>query len=157
MPDGDKAVAEEGDTNIHVHPEGAHQTPDGSHEAEDGHIPGIVEHAGAVRRNAVGVQPKIPAAASILGIVALTPLSAYLGVIAYFPTPDPHVVAPSGSIPTSDGLADRYKCTRGLTSNQASSLCSCIVRLPNIALAQLENTTLRWFSRLEGCSLPLGK
>ena len=96
MPDGDEPVAEEGDANVNVHPEGAHQTPDGSHEAEDGHVPGIVEHAGAVRRDAVGVQPKIPAAASNLGLVASTPLSAYLGVIAYFLTPAAHV-APSGA------------------------------------------------------------
>ena len=57
-------MAEKGDADVDVHPQGAHQAAYGAHDAEDGHVPGIVEHAGAVGGHTVRIQPKISAAGS---------------------------------------------------------------------------------------------
>lgn len=61
-PDRDEAVAEEGHSDVYVHPQGPHQPPDRPHDAEDGHIPCVVKHARAVGGHTVCVEPKVSAA-----------------------------------------------------------------------------------------------
>lgn len=61
-PDRDEAVAEGSDFDIDMHPQCTHEAPHGAHEAEYGYVPDIIEHARAVERQAVGVQPKIAVA-----------------------------------------------------------------------------------------------
>ena len=60
MPDGDEAMSEQGHAHVDMHPQRSHEASNGTHGAEDGHIPCIVEHAGAVRCQAVCVQAKVP-------------------------------------------------------------------------------------------------
>jgi hypothetical protein len=64
-PNGDAAVAEGGDLDVDVHPERPHEAPDGPHEAKHGHIPHVVEHARAVRGQAVRVETKVPVAPEV--------------------------------------------------------------------------------------------
>lgn len=55
-------MAEGGDSHIDMHPKRPHEAPYSPHQTENWHIPHIVEHARAVRGQAVGVEPEIPAA-----------------------------------------------------------------------------------------------
>ena len=55
-------MTEEGDADVDMHPEGTHQPSNSPHDAEDGHIPGIVEHPGAIGGHTVCIQAKIPTA-----------------------------------------------------------------------------------------------
>ena len=64
-PDGHIAVPPGSDLDIEVHPESAQQPPSSPHHAEDWHVPGIVEHAGAVEGQAVCVQPKVAVAPKV--------------------------------------------------------------------------------------------
>ena len=47
------------DFDVEVAEAGAHHAPDGAHAHKDGNVPQVVEHAGAVEGQAVGVQPKV--------------------------------------------------------------------------------------------------
>lgn len=52
-------MAELRDLHIEVAEAGTHDSPHSTHRHEDRHIPQVVEHAGAVESEAVGVQPEI--------------------------------------------------------------------------------------------------
>ena len=52
-------VPELGHFDVEVAEAGAHDAANGAHGHEDGHVPQIVEHTGAVKRQAVRVQPEV--------------------------------------------------------------------------------------------------
>ena len=64
-PDGHVAMPQRGDLHVEVDPERAQQAPSGPHEAEDGHVPHIVEHARAIKGQAVRVQSKVAVAPKV--------------------------------------------------------------------------------------------
>ena len=53
------------DLHVEVNPKRAQQASSSPHGTEDGHVPDVVEHARAIKGQAVCVQPKVPVAPEV--------------------------------------------------------------------------------------------
>ena len=58
-------MAEGRDAHVDVDPQRAHQPADRAHAAEDGHVPGVVEHAAAVKGERVRIQAEVAVAPKV--------------------------------------------------------------------------------------------